>query len=90
MDEWCTDVAAKGPKHVIETIEQQEKHAFLHEAIKELPEILKPAFVVTVLDGFTYQEASEILEVPIGTVASRVYEARKILQTIMLKRFPEE
>jgi RNA polymerase sigma-70 factor (ECF subfamily) len=30
-------------------------------------------------DGFSYAEAAEILEVPVGTVASRVAAARKTL-----------
>jgi len=50
---------------------------------------LRVAFVATVLDGYTYEEAAELLSVPVGTVASRVHGARKHLQGVMQQAFPE-
>jgi RNA polymerase sigma-70 factor (ECF subfamily) len=37
------------------------------------------------LEGFSYQEISDILEVPPGTVMSRLYRARRRLEEQMLR-----
>jgi RNA polymerase sigma-70 factor (ECF subfamily) len=49
-------------------------------AIDELPFEFKQALTLCDIEGFSYYEISEILEVPIGTVRSRIARARAILQ----------
>lgn len=84
-------VAAKGSNgEPAEQLERRERLARLREAIEELPEVLRPAFAVTVLDGHTYEQAAELLSVPTGTIASRVHEARKLLRAAMRESFPEK
>jgi RNA polymerase sigma-70 factor (ECF subfamily) len=61
----------------------------LRRAIDELPAALRSAFVATVVDGYTYEEAAGLLKVPVGTIGSRVHEARKQLRTVMQRDFPE-
>ncbi len=63
--------------------DSQEQLATLRCAIGGLPVTLRAAFVVTIVDGYTYEEAAEMLNVPVGTIGSRVYEARKKLKAIM-------
>ncbi|MEE8524671.1 MAG: sigma factor-like helix-turn-helix DNA-binding protein, partial [Thermoanaerobaculia bacterium] len=36
------------------------------------------------LEGFSYKEAAEILEVPVGTVMSRLYRGRRMLEKVLL------
>ena len=69
--------------------EEREKLEYLHETIQNLSASVRPAFVATVLDGYTYLEASELLDVPVGTIASRVYEARNHISAAMREQFPE-
>lgn len=52
----------------------------LSEAISQLAEPFRSAVVVVDVEGASYEEASEILGVPIGTVRSRLFRARRQLQ----------
>jgi len=52
-----------------------EQQDWVREALTDLPEILRSAVVMVYFQGMQYQEAAEALEVPIGTVKSRVHSA---------------
>jgi RNA polymerase sigma-70 factor (ECF subfamily) len=49
-------------------------------AIEELPENFRMAVLLADVEGFSYKEIAEILEIPIGTVMSRLHRGRKALQ----------
>jgi RNA polymerase sigma-70 factor (ECF subfamily) len=48
--------------------------------IQELPEDYRTAVVLSDLEGFTYREIAEMMDVPVGTVKSRLFRGRRILQ----------
>lgn len=50
------------------------------EAIDRLPESFREAVVLSDLEGLTYAEVAEVLSVPVGTVKSRLFRGRRILQ----------
>ena len=50
------------------------------EAIEALPEQFRMAVLLGDVEGFSYKEIAEILDVPIGTVMSRLHRGRKALQ----------
>jgi RNA polymerase sigma-70 factor (ECF subfamily) len=50
-------------------------------AIDQLPEVFRETLVLSDVEGMSYQEIAGILEVPIGTVKSRLFRARQLLQT---------
>ena len=58
----------------------RERARAVAEAMDALAEPLRAALVLVVFEGLTYREASEVLEVPAGTVAWRVHEARNQLR----------
>ena len=45
-------------------------------ALGELPEEQRKALLLVSVEGFSYQETADILEIPIGTVMSRIWRAR--------------
>jgi RNA polymerase sigma-70 factor (ECF subfamily) len=49
-------------------------------AIDELPEQFREAVVLSDVEGMSYEEVARILDVPIGTVKSRLFRARRQLQ----------
>ncbi|MFM1791460.1 MAG: polymerase subfamily sigma factor [Actinomycetota bacterium] len=49
-------------------------------AIEELPEAFRMPLLLSDVDGFSYKEIAEMLDVPIGTVMSRLHRGRKAMQ----------
>lgn len=49
-------------------------------AIEDLPESFRLPVLLSDVDGFSYKEISEMLDVPIGTVMSRLHRGRKAIQ----------
>jgi RNA polymerase sigma-70 factor (ECF subfamily) len=52
----------------------------VQDAVDALPEQFRLAVLLADVDGFSYKEIAEILDVPIGTVMSRLHRGRKSLQ----------
>src|SRR3954468_22018000 len=49
-------------------------------AMESLPEQFRIAVILADIEGFSYKEIAEILDIPIGTVMSRLHRGRKSLQ----------
>lgn len=54
-------------------------------AIRHLPEAQRETVMLVYVEGFAYREAAEMLDVPIGTVMSRLAAARKTIAA----KFPD-
>ena len=54
--------------------------AEVKQAVEELPEQFRMAVLLADVEGFSYKEIAEILDIPIGTVMSRLHRGRKALQ----------
>ena len=52
-------------------------------AIEELPETFRIPVLLSDVEGFPYKEIAEMLEVPIGTVMSRLHRGRKAMQKML-------
>lgn len=53
-------------------------------ALDHLPPDYRMAVLLADLEGFSYREIAEILEIPVGTVMSRLYRGRKLLEEALL------
>jgi RNA polymerase sigma-70 factor (ECF subfamily) len=49
-------------------------------ALEALPETFRMAVLLADVEGFAYKEIAEILDIPIGTVMSRLHRGRRALQ----------
>ena len=52
-------------------------------AIDDLPEEYRTAVVLSDLEGLPYADIAELMEVPVGTVKSRLFRGRRQLQKIL-------
>jgi RNA polymerase sigma-70 factor (ECF subfamily) len=50
------------------------------KALADLPENFRIAVLLADVEGFSYKEIAEILDIPMGTVMSRLFRGRKALQ----------
>ena len=52
----------------------------IKKAVEDLPENFRLPVLLADLEGFSYKEIAEILDIPIGTVMSRLHRGRKAMQ----------
>ena len=57
----------------------------IKEALDKLHVDMRSVVLLSDVEGFTYQEMSEILNCPAGTIASRLFRARSFLRESLLK-----
>ena len=67
--------------------EQKIKSAQIQELLNELPEKQKSPLLLYYISGMTYHEISETLEVPMGTVMSRLSRGKQILKKKVLRHY---
>ncbi len=68
--------------HELQTTETGEARvavAELQGRIAALPEDLAAVLLTVSVEGYSYAEAAELFEIPVGTVMSRIHRARKAL-----------
>jgi len=59
--------------------EKDDLQRVINEAIEDLPEDLRTAFTLREFSGLSYEEITEIMGCPVGTVRSRIFRARETL-----------
>lgn len=65
--------------HSAETLEARRKLVEVETAMQELPEDQRLAIALICVEGLSYSEASEVLDVPVGTLSSRLTRGREAL-----------
>jgi len=61
-----------------------EMDSEIRDALLSLPHDYKMVILLADLEGFAYREIADILEIPAGTVMSRLYRGRKMLERALL------
>lgn len=68
---------------VEEAVQQQELHDVVQRALVKLPPEYRAAVVLRDLQGRSYEEIAEILDIPAGTVRSRIHRGREALRQLL-------
>lgn len=78
---WIVDEAAfrSSERDPQRNIEREEIRRKVREAIDTLPDREREVLVLKEFEGLKYREIAEVVGIPIGTVMSRLYSARKRL-----------
>lgn len=53
------------------------------DAIEQLPDDLRQAITLRELEGLSYEEIAEAMDCPIGTVRSRIFRARAVVDEVL-------
>ena len=62
-----------------EILHKQEVERIIYDVIERLPDGLKTAVTLRELEGMSYEEISDIMDCPVGTVRSRIFRARQAI-----------
>lgn len=81
--------AAKETRSAEEQVFDSLKGAHVRRAINSLPEAYRMAVLLADIQGFSYKEIAAMLDIPIGTVMSRLHRGRKALQQVLWKSAQE-
>ena len=84
------DVADGGCRTPGESVESSALHDQVWSAIAELSEKLRPVVVLYDLQGLSYEEIAGVLGCPLGTVKSRLFNARCQLRDKLRQRLPQD
>ncbi len=55
----------------------------VEKAIEELPEDLRTAFTLREFSGLSYEDITEVMNCPVGTVRSRIFRAREAIDRVI-------
>lgn len=68
---------------VIELLDRMDLKAAIDTAVQSLPPQFRSTIILVDVEGQSYEEAATILGAPIGTVRSRLFRARRLLQDLL-------
>jgi RNA polymerase sigma-70 factor (ECF subfamily) len=66
-----------------DTAERAEQRDRIRRALETLPERHRTIIMLSDLEGMSYREIAEVLDIPMGTVMSRLHNARKRLRVVL-------
>lgn len=74
--QWTDDLAETIPDESGVDPERDLMHRQVIQAVERLPDAQRAVMLLVAVEGLSYREAAEALEIPVGTVMSRLARAR--------------
>ena len=74
---------AQGDDSPFEFAAQEELRERVEAALRQVPEAFRTVVVLREIEGFTYEEIADILQVNLGTVKSRLTRGRAVLRGLL-------
>ena len=65
------------------TVAREQIRRLLEQAVGELPETFRTVFVLREVEGVSSEETAAILDIPVATVKTRLFRARRRLQEML-------
>lgn len=62
------------------SMELEEEHRMLWRAIRSMAPVYRTVFLLVHLEGLSYREAADHLDVPLSTIEGRIYKAKQFLR----------
>ena len=84
LDDDALDFVADEDQKVEGAIVTDELYQYLHAAIDKLPESYKLLITLRHLKSMSYNEIAEVTDLPLGTVKTGIFRARKELRATLL------
>jgi RNA polymerase sigma-70 factor (ECF subfamily) len=77
-------LAAEAGEHVGDaTLDREAELMSVQSAMARLPEDQRTAISLVLVEGLPYKEAADVLDIPIGTLTSRLARGRQALQAML-------
>lgn len=87
LEEWELSALEASSESVLPSAEMQALRSMpdtvIVDALKQLPDEFRIPVYLADAEGFSYAEIAEILEIPMGTVMSRIHRARVRLRALL-------
>ncbi len=85
--DYAEDLAAMaGQEDALQALERKATAENVHRKLSALPESYQSVLILYYLKEFTYQEIADMLEIPIGTVMSRLARGKQRLKAAFIKK----
>lgn len=68
--------------------EDRQRSALLQDALQRLPDHYRTPLVMTHVEGMSIDEVARILDLPEGTIKSRLFRARAMLKEVVRRHYP--
>jgi len=81
------DLLISGEPNPLGELDRQERRMAVREGVDSLPDSLRAVVVLVYYQGMKYREAADVLDIPVGTVKSRLHTAVQKLHDVWERAF---
>ena len=84
------ELLVSGEPNPLNELDRQERRTAVRDGVESLPESLRAVVVLVYYQGMKYREAADVLDIPVGTVKSRLHTAVQKLHEVWDREFSEQ